>query len=121
MAAEFPSSKVYGLDFIPSFPDTCLPNNVEFIETNIIDCVNCGLPFRDAEFDYVYCRDIMFSFKTSDFDSVIMKEILRIVKPGGYIEVNFPSSFKLCSNTQFLRQDSYQNNPIVCSSRNWML
>ncbi|RIA90004.1 S-adenosyl-L-methionine-dependent methyltransferase [Glomus cerebriforme] len=84
MATEFPLAKFYGVNSEPYFPETVLPKNVEFI---VADILNNGLPFEDAEFDYVFARNIMFTFQKPNFESIIMKEIFRVVKPGGYIEV----------------------------------
>lgn len=83
MATEFPSSKFYGINPIASFPGSVSPKNVEFIVSNVL---NNTLPFKDAEFDYVFARNIMFTFRKPNFESVVIKELLRVLKPGGYIE-----------------------------------
>ncbi|RIA97180.1 S-adenosyl-L-methionine-dependent methyltransferase [Glomus cerebriforme] len=84
MATEFPLPKFYGVDSTPTFPESVLPENVEF---KVSDILIDGLPFKDAEFDYVFVRNIMFTFQKPNFESIVMKEILRVTKPGGYIEV----------------------------------
>ncbi|CAG8454524.1 1790_t:CDS:2 [Funneliformis caledonium] len=82
MASEFPLAKFYGIDSVSYFPESVSPKNVEFLEANILH----GLPYKDAEFDYVFARELIFAFQPSDFENIVMKEILRVVKPGGYIE-----------------------------------
>ncbi|GBC00854.1 hypothetical protein RclHR1_00040005 [Rhizophagus clarus] len=83
MATEYPSPKFYGINPVASFPGSVLPRNVEFIVSNVLTDT---LPFKDAEFDYVFARNIMFTFHKPNFESIVMKEILRVLKPGGYIE-----------------------------------
>jgi ubiquinone/menaquinone biosynthesis C-methylase UbiE len=84
MATDFPSSKFYGINPVATFPGYVSPRNVEFIVANVLTDT---LPFKDAEFDYVFARNLMFTFQKPNFESIVMKEILRVVKPGGYVEV----------------------------------
>ncbi|CAG8583936.1 17258_t:CDS:2 [Funneliformis caledonium] len=81
MATEYPKSKFVGVDIAPTFPVRVKPNNVEFLQENILT----GLPYADNTFDYVICRFMMFAFTTKDWE-VAIKEICRVCKVGGYIE-----------------------------------
>ncbi|CAI2187238.1 4604_t:CDS:2, partial [Funneliformis geosporum] len=65
MTSEFSLAKFYGIDSKPSFPESVSPKNVEFIEANILQC----LPFKDAELDYVFAREII-SFQSSEFEKL---------------------------------------------------
>lgn len=105
MATEFPSSKFYGINPIASFPGSVLPKNVDFIVSNVLTDT---LPFKDAEFDYVFARNIMFTFRKPNFESIVMKEILRVLKPGGYIEVILINIYIF-----FLIRFFYQINPNI--------
>lgn len=44
------------------------------------------LPFADEEFDVIMCKDMSMSFPTDHFPSII-DEFMRILKPGGAVEV----------------------------------
>ena len=44
------------------------------------------MSFKDSTFDYVFIRHLSFGFTEQDWKDVI-NEILRLTKPGGWIEV----------------------------------
>jgi hypothetical protein len=73
MATEFPLAKFYGVDSTKNFPDSVMPKNAEFILANII---NDGLPFKAAEFDYVFGRNLIHAFQTPILKSIVIKELL---------------------------------------------
>ncbi|CAG8775268.1 14105_t:CDS:2, partial [Gigaspora rosea] len=50
------------------------------------------LPFPDNEFDYVFSRD-KSNFFTKDSFQGFLSEILRVLKPGGWLEIGHPLSF----------------------------
>ncbi|CAI2177423.1 6671_t:CDS:2 [Funneliformis geosporum] len=81
MATEYPKSRFVGIDIAPTFPIRVKPNNVEFLQENILT----GLPHADNTFDYVICRFMMFAFTTKDWE-IAIKEICRVCKVGGHIE-----------------------------------
>lgn len=45
-----------------------------------------GLPFKDGEFDFIYMRSMMIYF-TPEESAKVLREISRVLKPGGYFEV----------------------------------
>ena len=59
-----------------------MSENIKFVEGNVLD----GLPFKDSTFDYVFMRHLCYGFTDQDWKNVI-DEIIRITKPGGWIEV----------------------------------
>jgi len=66
------------------------------------------LPFKDDEFDYIYCSHVLEDF----IDPIpIMDEMIRITKPNGLIEIRVPNEtygwsslhHKRCFNIQALK------------------
>jgi hypothetical protein len=60
-----------------------LLSNLDFYQANV---VNAKLPFEDNHFDFVKQRLVTASFTVSDWKHV-MSELVRVTKPGGYIEL----------------------------------
>jgi len=55
---------------------------------NVVHDLNRGtLPFKDSQFDEVYCRHVLEHLEA--FSSVV-EDIVRIVKPGGILKVEAP-------------------------------
>ena len=69
MASEFEKSKFVGVDYLEVFPKQILPQNVEFIKTNVLD----GLPFPDNQFDYVHISFMNFSFTEDQWINIVVK------------------------------------------------
>jgi len=57
------------------------PSNCTFLEANTVN----GLPFDDNTFDFVFQRFNVGCFKQTEWP-VVLREIVRVAKPGGYIE-----------------------------------
>lgn len=90
MAVEYPEFKFIGLDMADMFPTTIRPENVKFQLHNILH----GLPFHDNTFDFVNMRIMLTAFLIDEWPFVI-KEIYRVLKPGGFVELmesKFPVS-----------------------------
>ncbi|KAJ3030550.1 hypothetical protein HDV00_008856 [Rhizophlyctis rosea] len=81
-ATAFPTCHVTGFDLSPVQPSTVKPQNVDFM---VGDLTKLPLPFPDASFDFVDMRFLIFAFR-ADFWPTIIQEIVRVVKPGGYVE-----------------------------------
>lgn len=83
MAEDYPDSTFVGVDISPFFPDSNeTPPNVGFLQCN----VNDGLPFPDSTFDFVCQRNMITSVTINEWENFV-KEMIRVVKPGGYIEM----------------------------------
>lgn len=80
LCAEFPDAAVVGLDLQPSNPPW--PSNYRFVRNNLLQ----GLPFTDSQFDFVHQR-LLFSGIPVRSWSVIVPELLRVTRPGGWIEL----------------------------------
>ncbi|KAJ3045364.1 hypothetical protein HDV00_010234 [Rhizophlyctis rosea] len=83
VASDFPQCQVTGFDLSPVQPDTVKPKNVQFLEG---DLTKVPLPFPDASFDFVDMR-FLFSALKADHWPILISEIVRILKPGGYLEL----------------------------------
>ncbi|RUS17716.1 S-adenosyl-L-methionine-dependent methyltransferase [Endogone sp. FLAS-F59071] len=90
MATEFPNSSFVGTDIDASaLPkprnSAMLPPNVTFQVAN-----TCGkLPFPNNSFDYVFQRYMTLELTTKQWQKAI-KELVRVTKPGGWIELVEP-------------------------------
>jgi len=56
--------------------------------------VNQSIPFKDDVFSAVTCLDVL---EHLDDDLILMKEIVRVCRPGGYIFITVPAFAKLWS------------------------
>ncbi|EPB91632.1 hypothetical protein HMPREF1544_01554 [Mucor circinelloides 1006PhL] len=84
MATEFPGSQFYGIDILANYPTTVKPANTFFCQYDILNPK--GLPYPDDYFDYIHMRQVYSCFSEQDWVTV-MKEIKRLLKPGGYVEL----------------------------------
>ncbi|CAG8450175.1 9280_t:CDS:2 [Racocetra fulgida] len=82
MAYDYPNSHFIGIDINPMFPKEIKPRNVEFEEADVLE----DLPYADESFDFIVIRNMITSFTVHDWESKIWKELIRVLKPGGYIE-----------------------------------
>ncbi|KAF9909947.1 hypothetical protein EC991_007751 [Linnemannia zychae] len=88
MAKEYPSATVYGVDLNPDlFPGMSqpVPSNCLFVQSNILS----RLSFPDCYFDFVYQRFLYLGLTIDDWP-VALKELHRVMKPGGWIELFEP-------------------------------
>ncbi|PKC68524.1 hypothetical protein RhiirA1_506987 [Rhizophagus irregularis] len=82
LANKYENSYFFGVDINPLYPQEIKPNNLEFIEAD----VTIGLSFHDNEFDFTHVENMDLVFAPDQWDFVL-SELIRITKPGGYIEV----------------------------------
>ncbi|CAG8555646.1 10712_t:CDS:2 [Ambispora gerdemannii] len=68
MAKEYPASAFTGIDLAPC---------------DVLD----GLPFPDNTFDYIHMRRMISSFKEHEFQDKILPELVRVLRPGGWVEI----------------------------------
>ncbi|KAF0556905.1 S-adenosyl-L-methionine-dependent methyltransferase [Gigaspora margarita] len=82
MSRDYQDSTFIGLDISPMFPDPSeTPSNVAFLQCN----VNDGIPFPDNTFDFVFQR-FFSKYVTAEQWEDVTREIVRVTKPGGWIE-----------------------------------
>lgn len=82
MASEFPSCEFHGIDLCAMFPTSIKPQNARFTQHNFLE----KLPFPDSTFDYIHMRSMLCSLTRQQLNR-LLKEISRVLKPLGYIEI----------------------------------
>ncbi|KAI8082674.1 S-adenosyl-L-methionine-dependent methyltransferase [Gilbertella persicaria] len=80
VATELPNSELVGVDISDVFPSDIRPSNVSFKLNNILD----GIAFPDNTFDIVHFRFFCIALRSEEWIPVL-KEIMRVLKPGGII------------------------------------
>jgi ubiquinone/menaquinone biosynthesis C-methylase UbiE len=80
LCAEFPEAMVVGLDLAPSKPNR--PANYEFVRANVLQ----GLPFPDAEFDFVHQRLLISGVPLKHWSAEVA-ELVRVTRPAGWLEL----------------------------------
>jgi len=83
MRHNLQSSSFTGIDIAALYPAEIKPRNTEFLNVNIFD----GLPFEDNTFDFVHQRFMMFAYTIDNWQEKVLPELLRVLKPGGYLEL----------------------------------
>lgn len=84
MSENYSNSSFTGVDFSPMvFPEEKKPDNVKFIQANILD----GLPFLDDTFDFVNMRLMVTAFTATEWKEKVIPELVRVTRQGGYIEL----------------------------------
>ncbi|CAG8647555.1 20289_t:CDS:2 [Gigaspora margarita] len=86
MCTNYPNANIVGLDITIQQATQIKPSNFTFVKANVLD----GLPFDDNTFDYVFQRYMFGGYPQEKWPFVI-SEILRVLKPGGYVELLEPS------------------------------
>ncbi|KAG2228773.1 hypothetical protein INT48_008419 [Thamnidium elegans] len=81
IAGEYPKSTVIGIDITPIYPKEIKPTNCAFYQCNVLNI----LPFEDNTFDYIFMR-FMSQGVESEKWSFILSELVRVLKPNGWIE-----------------------------------
>ncbi|KAG0192846.1 hypothetical protein DFQ28_007456 [Apophysomyces sp. BC1034] len=83
MSTEFPNSTFIGIDHQSFFPREIKPKNCLF---RSCDVTQLPLPFPDNSIDYIFQRDLNWGLLAHMW-SPLVKEYLRILKPGGWLEL----------------------------------
>ncbi|CAG8742785.1 32751_t:CDS:2, partial [Racocetra persica] len=82
MAEMYEQSLFTGVDYSTIFSQEMEPANVKFLQTNILD----NLPFLDDTFDFVRMGLLITAFTATELKEKVIPEIVRVTKPGGWIE-----------------------------------
>ncbi|RGB40701.1 S-adenosyl-L-methionine-dependent methyltransferase [Rhizophagus diaphanus] len=82
LSNKYENSYFYGVDIKPVYPQEIKPYNLEFIQADVTN----RLSFNDDEFDFTHVEFMSFVFTPNQWDFVL-SELIRVTKPGGYIEV----------------------------------
>ena len=96
MAADFQKPHYVGIDMAPVFPKSTFPSNIEFFQSNFLE----GLPYEDNTFDYIHMQFLSCDFAESQWENIVCKELARVLKPGGWLEICDPEfEFVNCGPT----------------------
>ncbi|KAI9315550.1 S-adenosyl-L-methionine-dependent methyltransferase [Dichotomocladium elegans] len=82
MATVFPDSSFIGIDISENYPRDIKPKNCSFYT---LDIMMERLPLPDNSVDYIFQRDLNWDMPAHKWPQ-LMREYLRILKPGGWIE-----------------------------------
>ncbi|CAG8828023.1 8367_t:CDS:2, partial [Cetraspora pellucida] len=77
----YPLTEVVGIDISPYQPTHIKPKNFTFIKANVLE----GLPFEDNTFDFVFQRYLIASYPKDKWPYIV-NELVRVLKPGGFLE-----------------------------------
>ncbi|CAG8454575.1 9617_t:CDS:2 [Paraglomus brasilianum] len=83
LAQEYPNAQFTGIDTESFLPKREASDNVNFLEHDLLH----GLPFSDNTFDFVHMRFLTQYISEKTWEDVIVKELVRVAKPGGWIEI----------------------------------
>ncbi|CAO3647685.1 unnamed protein product [Cunninghamella blakesleeana] len=92
MATKYPLSYFVGIDVDKNvFPHMTMQKNLMFQR---VDIMSLPLPFEDNTFDYIFIRSMLNVIPEQQWEG-IQKEIIRIMKKGGYLECieHYPDLF----------------------------
>ena len=92
MAMAFPGSRVMGLDLEQAPGTGPIPPNYSFVSGNVLQ----RLPIADHTFHYVHQRLLVAAIPKACWPAVI-RELVRVAKPGGWIELTETGSFMVDS------------------------
>lgn len=103
LAALAPQGKVIGLDISADVLEyahqSTLPSNIEYLEGSVV-----SLRLDDELFDFVLCCNAL-KFLKSDEINAAMKELIRVLKPGGTLLIADSDDAAITFNAR---------DPVVC-------
>lgn len=104
MSANYPGCTYIGVNSISSDEDG-KPFDVEFIKSDIR---NEGLPYDDNRFDFIVIRFCAWEYSESEWKDII-KELIRCLKPGGWVEVCYKNNefFFFINMFLFLKEEKF--------------
>lgn len=88
-ALDFPQAKIYGYHYSIAGMDPFPGRKVEYGPPNYISVVGhdlLHLPFEDNTFDVIASKALWYFIQTHQWEAVL-PELLRVLKPGGAIEL----------------------------------
>ncbi|KAI9331117.1 S-adenosyl-L-methionine-dependent methyltransferase [Zopfochytrium polystomum] len=90
MARAFPNAEFVGLDVTP-YERPNAPSNASFLVQNVTN----GIEYPDNTFDLCFQRYLVIGYKADQWKGVL-DELIRVTKPGGYIQLVEMSSRYYC-------------------------
>ncbi|CAG8530175.1 7180_t:CDS:2 [Cetraspora pellucida] len=113
MASDYPLSEFVGVDVAPIFPSDVMPPNVTFKQCDILE----RLPYSDCSFYYIHIKDLFQYFPLKIIRDQIFPDLVRILKPGGWIEIqdrdpNMINAGPICKRLEDMLSLSFLNRGI---------
>lgn len=78
------------------------------IDTHHVNLNVTGLPFEDGTFDAVVAGEVLEHLQ---FPDVAVREIHRVLKPGGVVVGSVPNAFRLRNRVEFLLGRNFEQDP----------
>jgi ubiquinone/menaquinone biosynthesis C-methylase UbiE len=94
-------TNMIGLDYCSKLVDICKSKG-----KNIIQGCCCNLPFKNNTFDYSICISVVHHLSTHERRLQAIREMIRVVKPGGKILFNM-WSVENQDKRHFIQGDNY--------------
>ena len=107
MAQAFPDARVVGFDYDRSpleralavlGPSGQFPSNFRFVEANMFE----RFPFENEAFDYTFSRFLVVATPTDKWPH-IAREMARVTRPGGYVEMVDMQQFPVTQSPAYNR------------------
>jgi SAM-dependent methyltransferase len=87
LCEELPETQVVGVDLVPGKPRH--PPGYHPVRANVLH----GLPFGDDQFDFVHQRLLFVAVPLAAWPELV-RDLVRVTRPGGWIELVEPPSMK---------------------------
>jgi SAM-dependent methyltransferase len=97
-------NSVVGLDVDPAALEKAAALGIEPVQANVEEL----LPFEDASFDVVVAGEL---FEHLQFPDALVREIQRVLRPGGVLAGSVPNAFRVQSRIRFLRGRPPEDDP----------
>jgi SAM-dependent methyltransferase len=94
---------------------------LEDFRPDVVCDIRDGIPFEENRFDEIECKHVLEHIQLNEKYLFVMKEILRVLKPGGTVEIEVPhkdtdSAYESAEHTRFFVRNSFMNfysNPLA--------
>jgi SAM-dependent methyltransferase len=97
-------NSVVGLDVDAAALEKAAALGIEPVQANVEE----PLPFADASFDVVVAGEL---FEHLQFPDALVREIRRVLRPGGMLAGSVPNAFRVQSRLRFLRGRAPEDDP----------
>ena len=97
-------NSVVGLDVDPAALEKAAALGIEPVQANVEE----PLPFEDASFDVVVAGEL---FEHLQFPDALVREVRRVLRPGGVLAGSVPNAFRVQSRLRFLRGSPPEDDP----------
>jgi SAM-dependent methyltransferase len=97
-------NSVVGLDVDPAALEKAAVLGIEPVQANVEE----PLPFEDASFDVVVAGEL---FEHLQFPDALVREVRRVLRPGGVLAGSVPNAFRVQSRLRFLRGSPPEDDP----------